>query len=109
MKSPIEISFAPKGLKSDWEFASDPLAGYLKKKVYKKRWEESSNMQTSDSDYHKSPWDKIVESEIKLTDIFGTSFTNGGWGIYNYDTLGKFDQMRCNPDCLICKQFFNFV
>jgi hypothetical protein len=124
LSKPIVIECAPEGVISDWEFATDPYAGYIARRLRKSKdvvvvdeaedvpdeteVQDDASMDDSDtSDALKkyAPWHHIIEKSQPVTDFLGGSFPKQWVGVYNVDQFNKLQHMQCKDTCEVCRKF----
>lgn len=89
----IKINYPPEGIKSDWEFATDMLAGHIT--PLKKKRDADGNLKK-----HVFSW--IKEHQKAPTTVLGSNFPDE----YTKFKVEQMSDMHCKPDCSICADFY---
>lgn len=136
LSSPLVVDWAPQGIIANWEFASDPYAGYIPRKQRKKDdgsptalgmgigdgggggigVEGVEGVEGGDGDggvekdKNKfkllAPWHNIISKERDIKTLAGASFPNKWIGVYNVDEYDKLQHMQCKDMCEVCAKYF---
>ena len=123
LSKPFVVDFAPKGIKSDWEFATDPYSGYIMRRPRNGNNKDGVEGDDADEvdeppieeDGHQCddtrklmPWHNIIPKEKSVTSILGASFPNALIGVYNVDNQeSKLVEMQCSSGCDICQLYLS--
>ena len=96
-KAVIKINYPPEGIKSDWEYATDMLAGHIEPQSNKKAAGDDGNAKEK-----VYPFSFIKKYQRPPTEVFGPTFPDN----YSKYRVEEMKDMRCKEDCKACKEYY---